>query len=112
MRNRHDLKIKLPHEEDELYHQNKVEAMMSAEEEFWRDNPDEYDTYFNYEREDDFRNQPIQYGIFATENIPQTTMSNSRYKLVDAMKPLALLLFIQYGVFATIVWWNFNFMFV
>jgi hypothetical protein len=112
MRSRSSLAIHLPKEEDELYHKTKVEAMMTAEEEFWRDNPDEYDKYLKYEREDDFRNQPIQYGIFATENIPQATMSNSRYNLVDAMKPLVLLLFIQYGVFAMIVWWNFTFMFV
>ena len=102
MRNRYDLKIKLPHEEDELYHQNKVEAMMSAEEEFWRDNPDEYDTYFNYEME---------------EYIPHpfneaNSISNKRFHVVDAMKPLAILLFIQYGVFATIVCWNLKFMFV
>ena len=102
MRNRYDLKIKLPHEEDDLYHQNKVEAMMSAEEEFWRDNPDEYDRYLNYERE---------------EYIPEPTneensISNKRFYLLDAMKPLALLLFIQYGVFVTIVWWNFDFIFV
>ena len=56
MRNRYHLKIKLPHEEDELYHQNKVEAMMSAEE-FWRDNPDEYDRYFNYERKNIYQTQ-------------------------------------------------------
>lgn len=102
MRNRYDLKIKLPHEEDDLYHQNKVEAMMSAEEEFWRDNPDEYDRYLNYERE---------------EYIPEPTneensISYKRFYLLDAMKPLALLLFIQYGVVVTIVWWNFDFIFV
>jgi len=100
MRNRYDLKIKLPHEEDELYHQNKVEAMMTAEEEFWRDNPDEYDKYLKYEIEEKISHPTKKY----------YPLSNTHFYLIDAMKPLTLLLLIQYGVFFTIIWWNLNFM--
>ena len=95
IRNRYDLKINLPHEDDESYHNKKVEAMLSAEEEFWRDNPDDYNRYLNYEREDNIP-QPL--------NAP-TTMYLNRY---DLIKPLALLLFIQYGVFVWIVFIGFQ----
>ena len=45
MRSRSNLTIHLPKQEDELYHKAKVEAMMTAEEEFWRDKltPEEFE---------------------------------------------------------------------
>ena len=102
MRSRSNLAIHLPKEEDELYHQTKVEAMMTAEEEFWRDNPDEYDKYLKYEIEEKISHPTKKY----------YPLSNTHFYLIDAMKPLALLLLIQSGVFFTIIWWNLNFMFV
>ena len=95
MHNRHNLKISIPGEEDITYHETKVEAMMSAEEEFWRDNPDEYDKYYKYELEEI---SPKKINLNTHRQI-----SNNSY----AMKPLIILLFIQYGVFVWIVYFGY-----
>ena len=102
MHNRYNLKITVPDEEDISYHQKKVEAMITAEEEFWRDNPDEYDKYLKYEIEEKISHPTKKY----------YPLSNTPFYLIDVINPLALLLLIQSGVFFTIIWWNLNFMFV
>ena len=92
MHNRYNLKITLPDEEDISYHQKKVEAMITAEEGFWRDNPDEYDKYFKYEME---------------EVLQKPSNIHKIFNKVNVIKPLLLILFLQYGVFVWIIYVGF-----
>ena len=93
MRSRSSLAIHLPKEEDELYHKTKVEAMMTAEEEFWRDNPDEYDKYLKYEIE---------------EVLQKPSNIHKIFNKADVIKPLLLILFLQCGVFVWIMYVGFE----
>lgn len=99
LRNRYKLKINVPSNEDLIYHNNKVDVMMREEEEFWRSNHDEYNKFLNYETEENFASS------FITDNVTNST-------LFHILKPLGVILLIQYGVFVTIVWWNLNYTFV
>lgn len=102
MSNRFNLKINIPHEEDNKYHNEKIKNAMMAEELYWKKNQSEYYKYLNNELQQDIMDLPTPLTPSmpkkdrVSENIP---IKNNTEYYITCFKPLMLILLLQYSIF-------------